>query len=373
MNLTKLLETWDTSKCAQTLTSHYSWSQVDSSKIGTLMKCPRKFFFNYVCGWQPESSSVHLVAGSGIHKAIECIAQNESTSMSDEELVEESYEHFLDEWRKYFSPQEDRYYKAKGPANIHRMLEKYVEQHRVPNWYLEDIEIPGLALIGEDRPIIGRLDMIVRLKENDLLAVVDHKTTGRMSTTYRAGWDLSHQMGTYLHMLYQLYEPNEIYGAIINVIVLRHEPAPQKKFLPSGAPDLYKTGPKKDQQKIKTFSGTGIEFEQIKLAKSNDDMKIWYNMMNYWYSNLETEFLMLTEQSPSNDIMTAFPMNTTACTDYNTICPYHDICSNCTNPLQMVKEKPPVGFVKQFWDPELHEIVDKEESRNANFEGFPTC
>jgi CRISPR/Cas system-associated exonuclease Cas4 (RecB family) len=52
---------------------HETWQVLDATKLQTYMRCPRKFFFNYVLGWKSEIPSNHLVFGSAWHMAMEVL------------------------------------------------------------------------------------------------------------------------------------------------------------------------------------------------------------------------------------------------------------------------------------------------------------
>lgn len=371
MNLEKITEAWPSAKCAQVLPAYDVWSRVDSSKMGDFMACPRKYFYAHIMGLKPAKISVHLVAGAGIHDALEHIAIHANSDKDDATLLEESFALHMKAWRGGFSEREDSMFKEKGPANIHKMLEKYIRLHRQPNWKVLGTEISGLAPIGPDRNIVGRLDMVVRRNEDDQIMLVDHKTTTRMTQIYREQWTLNHQMNAYLHMLYGLYNDTEIYGGIINAIILRYEPEPEPLFLEDGSPDLYKVGPKKGTQKVKVYKGQGTEFMHIPFTKTKDDMLRWLSQMNAWYESIEDNFIRLADTSAEDDMLHAFPMNTGACTNYNSLCPYHGFCQTYSNPIQLYeREDLPPGFKQEYWDPDAHKAMVIREAPDVNMDGL---
>jgi len=48
---------------------HYTWEIQDSSKVQDAMTCMRRYFYNYILGWQSDAPNNHLVFGSAWHDA----------------------------------------------------------------------------------------------------------------------------------------------------------------------------------------------------------------------------------------------------------------------------------------------------------------
>lgn len=47
----------------------FAW---DSTSLGLLKECPRKYYYTIILGWTSRYSSIHLTFGLGYHKALEC-------------------------------------------------------------------------------------------------------------------------------------------------------------------------------------------------------------------------------------------------------------------------------------------------------------
>jgi len=343
MSISEVNKGYAGSPMSKLIPQHYTWDQLDSSKLTEYIGCPRKFFYRYVMGLVPDNVSVHLVAGAGIHKGLEHIAAHgPDESISNEDLADKAFELYLEEWRKTFMDFQDDLYKEKGPKNVRTMFHLYVQKRRHPEWTVQAIEIPGIGEIGPDRFITGRLDLVVNMKGSDAIAVVDHKTTTRLSSHYRDSWALNLQMGAYLHMLHSLYPSEQIHGAIIDCLILRKHPEPE----------YYKVGEKKGQ--MKPARTKGIEFERIPIYKNNKQMRDWLTTVNLHYDRIEQDFAKL--QEPQGQTLNCFPMNPGNCTAYNSICPYHSFCQH-SEPEDLTGDAP-AGYKVEFWDPELHETVD---------------
>ncbi len=54
----------------------------DSTSMGALKECPRKYFLSIVCGWQPRETSVHLTFGLHYHAALEAYDHAKSRGLS---------------------------------------------------------------------------------------------------------------------------------------------------------------------------------------------------------------------------------------------------------------------------------------------------
>ena len=66
---------------------------------------------------------------------------------------------------------------------------------------------------------------------------------------------------------------------------------------------------------------------------------------------------ILKDCKDSDDVLSAFPMNTTNCSKYFG-CPYFDFCTAWPNPLKRCNETP-IGIEIEFWDPTREEVKTK--------------
>ncbi len=297
-----------------------TWQVFDSTKVLCFMRCPRKYFFEYVLGWRSENPSIHLEFGSAWHLALEFMLQNldETNSYSDE-VVAEAYSRFLDYYRGYFPASSDAETAPKNPSNAFKALVQYQELYKREPWKVLYTEIAGASLISEDRTIHFKMDTILESEERGIFSM-DHKTAGRDGKQTRSQFDNAFQLGTYTHALYMLYPPEQVYGAEINLAILRKG---------------------------------GNAFVRIPQVRTLETMEAWLWMANYWVAQLEMNYTWLSECSTDDTILQAFPKCSAGCGNYGG-CSHAALCTAWSNPLTRA-EKPPVGMCVSHWDPRENE------------------
>ena len=79
---------------------HPTWDIMDSSKLICYKECPRKFFYQYILGWQNAYPNNHLVFGSAWHMAMEWLL-NHPKDIAGAALA------FLEYYREHFPPNTD--------------------------------------------------------------------------------------------------------------------------------------------------------------------------------------------------------------------------------------------------------------------------
>lgn len=326
---------------------HYTLDIYDSSKLTTHQRCPREFFFTYVMGWKPDRESMHVLIGSAFHKGMDYILK----AGAGPETLQPAFDIFMEEHRKNFTELEDEDLKAKSPANIYRAYKMFIEEEVARDWEPLHIEIPGTVSVNDTDHMTLRMDVVVRRRSDGLIAPVDHKTTSVEGNAWRQQWALSLQMGTYIHALSCVFPPEEVFGAIVNGVVLRTN---------ANADKVVTRGPRKGLPYAN--SGKGTEFVTVEVQRTVDSMDAWLSDVNYEIEEIKQSRAMLETGYNNSDqtVMTAFPRRTYSCPRYNSICPYHGICVGCANPLRVVEamgQEPPPGFVQSYWDPTKHETV----------------
>jgi hypothetical protein len=296
---------------------------IDSTKLKSLMTCPRQYFYEHVLGWRMDSSNLHLVFGEAYHKAQEVLLLFGYT----EEAIDLAYLAFNEIYREHFSPITDSERTPKIPIKALEAIQSYVEENSVEDANDEVLftEISGTAPISPTRVIHYKLDSVI--KRDRMIISREHKTTGQDSKAYHAQWDLSVQVGTYLHFLFCMYPQEDVRGIQLSTTF------------------FYKA------QKAK--------FHRRFITRTPEAMNSWLQNVNYWYDFLEQEYQGLaSELKNPGPVMESFPMNTESCTKYNTICPYHDFCIVWPNPI-VKAEKVPFGFHTEFWDPREKPTTNK--------------
>jgi len=293
-----------------------SWEVLDATKLQTYLDCPRKFFFEYLLGWRPEGTNVHLVFGKAWHEAMEYLLLNGYDAKS----VLSAYELFEQEYRKEFAPEDDISNGNKTPDNAFRALGNYAKHYgKTDKFDVLFTEVAGVVPISMDgsKKLHFRIDAIVRdpMHGNQVM-VLEHKTGSQNSRQWHDQWALKTQVGTYSHALFYMFEPHDVYGVMINGAIIR----------------------KNDE-----------EFVRVPVLKTPDNMNVWLWNTRHHVNMIEWNMQELSECSDNDQVLMAFPMNTESCTKYFG-CPFHDFCTSWSNPLRRC-EAPPIGFKQEYWDP----------------------
>lgn len=308
-----------------------TWDIQDSSKIQTAMECWRKYFFEYVLGWQHIQPNVHLIFGEAWHEALAMLYLSDFSINSVKAAY---YDGFLPCYRESFDEEDDEANMPKAPTRAFLALAAYANRYEKDDReykILEHdgtpmVEIGGTVNLSDDRTIAFRMDTIMTGPHGIISR--EHKTG---SSVYL--WDLqfylSPQVGTYSHVLYCLYPENEVRGVIVDGTIFKKT----------------KDDPKKDaKEPFRHF-----EFLSVPVYKSPDNMNQWLNTMLWWLDMVEWNFNTLADCSADDKIMRAFPMNPTGCTNWGG-CDYHDFCISWANPLRHCLQ-PPIGFHVEHWNP----------------------
>lgn len=291
-----------------------TWNIIDSSKMDDLIDCYRKFFFRHLLGWESTVPNNHLKFGEAWHLSMEHLRLNGFGEGS----IQKAFDKFLECYREEFLEDTDALYDPKTPARAMKALVAYTKE-----WPMDLVdhkvlytEISGSVPVVEDWPIYFRMDDIHRDKRG-LIGSLEHKTKGgSFSSSYVNQWLMSPQLGTYHHVLYSLYDKNEIAGVKIN-----------------GA----------------GFLKTKFDFQRFPLFMNQNRMQVWHDMISYYLSVYETEMGVLTGENPANHTMMAFPPRSKGCSSYFG-CPYIDFCTCWSNPL-VECHTVPMGFRIKFWNP----------------------
>lgn len=308
-----------------------TWNIQDSSKIKTLMECQRKYFFNYVLGWQHDRPNIHLIFGSAWHEALAMLYLSD---FSVENVKRAFYEGFLPLYRASFDASDDEANMPKSPSRAFLALAAYVKRwqkkkHEYTIMRHEGIpmvEIGGTINLSDDRNIAFKMDTVMKGPHGIISR--EHKT-GSSAWMWDLQFYLSPQVGTYSHVLYCLYPETEVRGVVVDGTIFKKTKDDAKK----DAKDPFRH----------------FEFISVPVYKSPSNMNWWMNTMLWWLDMVEWNFNTLAQCSEKDSVLRAFPPNPTGCTNWGG-CPYHDFCMAWSNPLRHC-EHPPIGYHVEFWDP----------------------
>lgn len=236
-------------------TIQYAW---DSVCITTAQECPRRYQYKIIQGWQSKNpnTAIALIFGILVHSGIEQYHRVRALGRSWDEAVHAALAYVMSKAENGTTlysklPTEDDYQDDKAAAAkddeddgidlrnsrvrtryyLFRALVWYFEQYRYDTMQVYVLQnakpavelsfrVPvGFSLTsGHDVLLSGHLDKVIRF--NDQLYVSDIKTTKSITASWRADFDLSHQMSGYiLGGNLALNEP--VHGAVIDGIALQ--------------------------------------------------------------------------------------------------------------------------------------------------------
>ncbi len=290
--------------------SHPTWGIYDATKLQSFMCCPRQHFYEYVLGWVPDKPNVHLEFGVGWHLAMETLITKGYSLNS----VVEGHALLTDHYRQFFGEQSDEIYHPKTPQQALIGLTKYIIEYADDEFEPVYTEIAGTVPISGKKVLHFKLDSI--LKEKGLYKSREHKTASALSRAWIDQWYLKMQVFVYNHVLYSVFNPNNVFGVEINGAI---------------------------------FSKKDVKFHRIPVRHQINVMEAWLWEVNDLMERIDNEYNRLMDCKADDEVMRAFPKNTENCTKYFG-CPYEDFCIAWANPLSRVDE-PPLNFIVERWNP----------------------
>jgi hypothetical protein len=310
-------------KTLDVIQPHTTWDVIDPTKLTEYMRCPRKYFYHYILGWQSEYPNNHLVFGSAWHLSMEHLLRKGYTP----DALYEASKLFVEHYRKHFDSSTDSLFEPKDPTNALKALAKYTFQFQSDSKVYETLwtEIGGVVSISTDHVLYFKMDAILRDRSTKKILFIDHKTSQRKYYDWGEHWIMSTQMLTYTHVLNCLYPKEEIEGGNIRCSFF--------------------------------YKAKDAEFDEALIQKSPNQMNSWVTRVNKWMDLLDKDKkYLLEEDNPSKDVMRSFPMNDTSCFSFGQKCTYFDLCNAWSNPLQHCDD-PPIGIKVERWDPRESETI----------------
>lgn len=284
----------------------------DSTSTSALKTCPRYYFYTMVEGWQPKSSSTHLVFGQIYHKSIEDYKRYLIQGVSTDEALRRVVRKALVD-SVGMEP-----LKGKTRESLIRTIVWYVDRWKhdlcktvlLPSGapalelsfrWTSDIDIPadGFAI----RPVFcGHLDEVVSYEGMNLVA--DRKTTGStLGNYYFEQFSPDNQMSFYPFMA------NRVYGL------------PARGVLIDAA------------QVAVTFS----EYSRAVAHRTPAQLDEWWTDLQWWLR----QSVIYAQQS-------FWPMNDKACRSNGRPCAFLSICKKSPEVRQTFLE---AYYVKRHWNP----------------------
>lgn len=177
------------------------------------MHSERCFWWRYIRKLYANSNNPALGWGSVSHSGLEQFFKTGSVADAMSAL-----EGTVDMEPLVRMEREGSYY---TPERLRMVLDAYAKEYSddFDQWEILDIENNALVELSDDIQWQGIHDLVVRDREDDLIYIIDHKTTGKKvdSSYYSELFDMSQQMTSYHWMGEQLYG-EQFNGIIINAI-----------------------------------------------------------------------------------------------------------------------------------------------------------
>lgn len=297
----------------------------DNTRISGYKTCPRSYFIRHVLHWRSEGTGAALIFGLSWHDAQDVIWQY-AKKLTVGETAAIAHEAFKKTWADNGMPvdiplESLGYYEPRTPGIAAEMLYEYTSTRwkMLQECDLVAVEQP-FAVPIPDMPghwYIGRLDKVVDYNAQRL--VLEHKTTtayatiGNFRSDYVDSWFMSAQVKGYQ------FGGGLFYGNINAVWVdaaLVHKKIHNAfKFIP-------------------------VSHNFTLLSEWLDGTKAWVRQISEEEDRYAEEQKLLPGMFKRND---------ESCFGKFGACPFIDICRSIPDPSQL--SEPPVGFVKEKWEP----------------------
>lgn len=209
-------------------TKQFAW---DSTSLGYLKECPRKYYYTMIRGLRGRGESVHLTFGSWYHKALEDYEKHTFSGMSHNEAMREVVSWLLHATWVY-EYDENGVPFGGAPWNSEHNTKTRENLIRTVIWHLEQfgpddpartvrlksgkpaVELSFRLQLDEDLILCGHLDRVVEFQ--GVHYVMDHKTsTTTVGSNYFEQYTPDNQMSLYTFAASIIYEA-PVKGVIID-------------------------------------------------------------------------------------------------------------------------------------------------------------
>lgn len=295
--------------------TRYQWAW-DSTSLGWLKECPRKYFYHMVEGFRSKGESVHLEYGILYHGALEDYEKLKALGRDHDTAVKAVVNDILHKtwrdgvpWRASIDlPIEDKT-SLKSRENLVRTVVWYLDKfkddpaktkvHPVTGFPM--IELHFQFEIGDGYSLCGYLDRIVEFQGEPF--VMDRKTT---TTT----------LGSYY---FEQYDPDN-----------------QMSFYTVASQVAFKTPVKGVIVDAAQIAVGFSRFVRSFVFKTGDQIDEWMLDLRYWL-----------EQAKTFAEANYWPMNDKSCHKYGG-CPFRDICNKSPSVRNRFLE---TAFERRPWNP----------------------
>lgn len=295
----------------------------DSTSLGELKTCPRKYYYSIVEGWAPKGLSPHLAFGIWLHRGREDYEHQRAAGVDHEEALIYVVHHAL---RATWEPTLARGWISDHPAkNRLTLIQTLV-------WYLDGVarddhlithhlangrpavELSfrfdsGLAIGGEPILLCGHLDRIATNGEGGQPYICDIKTSGHaLGEKFRKQFSPDNQMTLYT-IAGKIAFGTPVKGVIIDGIQV---------------------------------GANFARFARYEAPRSEAQCEEWLE-----------DFRILMGQAAQYAAAGRWPMNDKSCGNYASElnpggCPFREVCSRTPSARQLWLES---AFTRRVWDP----------------------
>lgn len=167
--------------------------EATNSMLGVGKLCMRKAFFNHRMMLTHKAKGLPLRRGSGVHAILENFYQGEKDPRVLSIQAVEAYGENINRALPYMSERDIQTF-YKDETMVSGLAHAYVEHYAsdLERWTVEAVEKPCKARpINPKDPTVltsstyaGVLDMVVRENDSGRLLLVEHKSTGKIDSTY---------------------------------------------------------------------------------------------------------------------------------------------------------------------------------------------
>lgn len=299
----------------------FAW---DSTSLGLLKECPRKYQYTIIEGWRSKGESVHLKFGILFHSSLERYDIARANGDDHDEACDEVCEWLLQETGTYESPAEYSTVALWVPWTSDHPKKNRETLFRTVFWYLEEykddpaktvilangkpavelsfkFDLPFLSPSGDPYIYCGHMDRLVTYADD--VYVMDRKTSGStIGAYYFAQYSPDNQMSGYTLAGKVVYDM-PVSGVIIDAAQV------------AVGFSSYARGftMRSDAQLAEWLDNTGIWLET---AKRYAEVGVW-------------------------------PMNEKSCSNYGG-CPFRGVCQKDPSVRELFLKS---DFEKRFWNP----------------------
>ena len=296
--------------------------KLDVTKTLTYMRCPRRFFFEYILNKRSEGIRYHLIYGSAIHEGMEVLINNQGNTDSLA-VIAMAMDAFDSIYLSQMPVEMQDMYANKTRANAHLLFNEYVRFWHMDSFTPLFTEVAGEVNIGNKRTMMFKIDAIIHNHADHKLWIMEHKTAGRKTTEQ---WQAHIQPRLYLHVLNSLDSEVPVGGTVMNTLILRDPTT-----------------------KVAQTREYVNDFDREKIILGGEQMQSFLTTIHYWYDRIEVDFELYQKERESGSTLTAFPQACTSCYDYFSLCPYNSICAYAN--YNAGQEFNALGFIDYVWNP----------------------